>query len=159
MVICGDLIELTDDNNVSDTNTEEIDNGENITWKFNGDDPIPIEIFSLYSVDSGKITINDVKNDVFEEIRKSEFSHVSSRIHVYEEMFILFFEFAKEKSSKDFDFFHFGLAPTSDFFTTLNANPIITIRSKKFLFTKQAIDRIEEHLTEFKNKYPDSPFL
>jgi len=48
MVIRGDLIELIDDNNVSDTITEEIDNGKNIPWKFNGDDLIPIEIFSLY---------------------------------------------------------------------------------------------------------------
>ena len=159
MVIRGDLIELIDDQNVSEIITEGIDNGENISWKFNGDDPIPIEIFSLYSVDSGKITINDVKNDVFEEIKKSEFSHVSSRIHVYEEMFILFFEFAREKSSQDFEFSHFGLVPTSDFFNTLNSNPVINIRTKKFLFTKQAIDRIEEHLTEFQSKYPDSSFF
>lgn len=159
MTIRGDLVELTDDSNVSDTKTEDIDNIENISWKFNGDDPIPIEIFSLYSVDSGNITINDVKHDVFEEIKKSEFSHVSSRIHVYEEMFILFFEFAKENSSKDFEFFHFGLVPTSDFFTTLSANPVITIRSKKFLFTPEAISRIEKHLAEFQSKYPDSSFF
>jgi len=159
MVIRGDLIELIDDNNVSDTITEEIDNGKNIPWKFNGDDPIPIEIFSLYSVDSGTITINDVKNEVFEEIKKSEFSHISSRIHVYEVMFILFFEFAKEKYPNEFEFSHFGLVPTSDFFTTLNANSVINIRNKKFLFTKQAITRIEEHLSEFQSKYHDSSFF
>jgi len=159
MVIRGDLIELVDESNISDIITEEIDNGENVPWKFNGDDPIPIEIFSLYSIDSGKITINDVKNDVFEEIRKSEFSHVSSRIHVYEEMFILFFEFAKEKYPKEFELFYFGLVPTSDFFNTLNDNPVISIRSKKFLFSKQALSRIEEHLSEFQSKYPDSPFI
>jgi len=48
MVIRGDWIELIDDNNVSDTITEEIDNGKNITWKFNGDDPITIEIFFIF---------------------------------------------------------------------------------------------------------------
>ncbi len=62
-----------------------------------------MEIFSLYSVDSGMITINDVKNNMFKEITKSEISHVSSRIHVYEEMFILFFEFVKEKYSDYFN--------------------------------------------------------
>ena len=46
----------------------------------------------------------------FEVIRKSDFSHVSARIHVYEEMFILFFEFIKEKYSKDFEFVHFGFS-------------------------------------------------
>jgi hypothetical protein len=159
MVICGDLIELIADNNDPDIKIEKIDNVENVPWQFNGDEPIPLEIFSLYSVDSGTITINDVKNDVFEEIKKSEISHVSPRIHVYEEMFILFFEFAKEKYPKDFELIHFGISPTSDFFTTLNNNPAINIRSKKFLFSKQAITRITDHLAEFKNKYPDSPFL
>ena len=110
-------------------------------------------------MDSGKVTINDVKNSVFEEIKKSEISHVSSRVHVYEEMFILFFEFAKEKYPNDFTFTHFGLVPTSDFFNTLNANPVITIRTKKFLFSKQALSRIMEHLSEFRKKYPDSSFF
>ncbi len=119
MVIRGDLIEVINDNDISEIKTEEIDNVDVIPWKFNGDEPIPIEIFSLYSVDTGTITINDIHNDVFEIIKKSDFSHVSARIHVYEEMFILFFEFAKEKYPKDFEFVHFGLVPTSDFFTTL----------------------------------------
>ena len=70
-----------------------------------------------------------------------------------------FFEFARKKSSQDFEFFHFGLVPTRDFFITLNSNPVINIRTKKFLFTKQATDRIEEHLAEFQSKYPDSPFF
>lgn len=159
MVICGDLIELIPGNNDPDIKPEEIDNVENVPWKFIGDEPIPLEIFSLYSVDSGMITINDVKNNVFDEIKKSEISHVSSRIHANEEMFILFFEFAKEKYPKDFELIHFGLAPTSDFFTTLNNNPVINIRTKKFLFSKPAITRIVDHLAEFKNKYPDSPFF
>ena len=142
MVICGDLIELIDDDNNSDI---EIDNVEKVPWKFNGDEPIPLEIFSLYSVDSGMITINDVKNDVFEKIKKSDISHISSHIHVHEKMFILFFEFAKETYPKDFELIHFGISPTSDFFTTLN-NPAINIRTKKFLFSKQAIARITDHL-------------
>ena len=45
MVIRGDLIELIDDNVDPDMKTEEIDNTENISWKFNSDEPIPIEIF------------------------------------------------------------------------------------------------------------------
>jgi len=159
MVISGDLIELIDNNNDPDMKTEELDNVENVPWEFNGNEPIPMEVFSLYSVGSGMITINDVKNNIFDEIKKSEISHVSSRIHDGEEMFILFFEFAKEKHPKDFELIHFGLSPTSDFFTTLNNNPVINIRSKKFLFNKQAIARITNHLAEFKNKYPDSPFF
>ncbi len=158
MVIRGDLIELIDDNDVTETKTEEIDNVDDIPWKFNSDEPIPVEIFSLYSVDTGTITINDVHNDVFEVIRKSDFSHVSARIHVYEEMFILFFEFAKEKYSKDFEFVHFGFVPTSDFFTTLDSNPIIKIRTKKFIFTKKGIKKTLDLLNEFKKKYPDSSF-
>lgn len=159
MVICGDLIELIDDNYNPDVKTEQIDNVENVPWVFNNNEPIPMEIFSLYSVDSGMIIINDVKNNIFDEIKKSDISHVSSRIHDNEEMFILLFEFAKEKYPKDFELIHFGLAPTSDFFTTLNNNPSINIRSKKFIFSKQAIARITDHLAEFKNKYPNSPFF
>jgi len=73
-------------------------------------------------------------------------------------MFILFFEFAK-KYPNEFEFSHFDLVPTNDFFTTLNANSVINIRNNKFLFTKQAITRIEEHLSEFQNKYPGSSFF
>ena len=141
MITRGDLIEIIDGNDVTEVKPKEIDEVDDIPWKFNGDEPIPIEIFSLYSVDTGTITINDIHNDVFEVIRKSDFSYVSARIHVYEEMFILFFEFAKEKYPKYFEFVHFGLVPTSDFFTTLNANSVIKIRTKKFIFTKKELKK------------------
>ena len=156
MVTQGDLTELINDD--LQTKSEEIHDVSHVPWKFNNDDPIPIEIFSLYSVDTGTITINDIHENVFEGIKKSNFSYISSRIHVYEEMFILFFEFAIEKYPKEFEFVHFGLVPTSDFFTTLDANPIIKIRTKKFVLNKNTIKKVTDHLSEFKKKYPDSSF-
>ena len=45
MVICGDLIELITDNNDPDMKTEEIDPAENVPWKFNGDELIPLIFF------------------------------------------------------------------------------------------------------------------
>lgn len=159
MAIQGDLIELIDAKNVPEIIDGEPSNVPDINWTFTGNEKIPIEVFSLYSVNSGIITINDVNYDVFEKIKKSNFSNVAPRIHVYEEMFILFFEFATEISSKDFEFVHFGLVPTSDFFATLNSNPKIRIRTKDFVFTEDAVKKITEKLDEFKEKYPDNPLF
>lgn len=52
--------------------------------------------------------------DLFDKIKKSEFSHVFVYMNKYEEMFILFFEFAIETRVNEF--VHFGFVPTSDFF-------------------------------------------
>ena len=93
MVVIGDLIEQTNDDQNS-INTEVLQNLENIPWTIQNESKIPVEIFSLYSTNSGTITINDVHSELFERIKKSEFSHVFVHIDQYEEMFILFFEFA-----------------------------------------------------------------
>ncbi|NNL37501.1 MAG: hypothetical protein HKP34_04255 [Nitrosopumilus sp.] len=134
-------------------------NVPSINWTFANNTKIPIEVFSLYSVKSGIISISDISYDVFEKIKKSNFSNVTARIHVYEEMLILFFEFATETEPNDFEFVHFGLVPTNDFFATLNSNPKIRIKTKEFLFTTECIKKINETLSEFKEKYPDNLLL
>ena len=153
MVIVGDLIELTDDEQDAD-NIEVLKNLENIPWTIQDESKIPIEIFSLYSINSGTVTINDVKFDLFERIKKSEFSRVFVHMDQYEEMFILFFEFAIEIGVNEFKFVHFGFVPTSDFFNTLSSNPILKIKTKNFKFSESTMKRILEKLNEFKSKYP-----
>ena len=91
MVIVGDLIELTNEGQDYD-DTETLKNSEHIPWTIQNESKIPVEIFSLYSINSGTITINDVHFELFDRIKKSEFSHVFVHIDHYEEMFILFFE-------------------------------------------------------------------
>ena len=115
MVIVGDLIELTDDAHDSG-DVKVLKNLESIPWTIKKDSKVLIEIFSLYSTASGTVTINDVKYDLFDQIKKSEFSHVFVHIDQYEEMFILFFEFAIETGVNEFEFVRFGFISTSDFF-------------------------------------------
>ncbi|MGY5144107.1 MAG: hypothetical protein ACW9XH_06460 [Candidatus Nitrosopumilus sp. bin_32a] len=151
MVVVGDLIEIVD--KVSD-NGKEIKDLEKIPWIIQSESKIPIEIFSLYSINSETVTINDVHSETFDQIKKSEFSHVFVHVDQYEEMFILFFEFAVETIADNFEFVHFGIVPTNDFFNTLNSNPILKIRTKNFKFSESAMGRILEKLSEFNSKYP-----
>lgn len=153
MVIVGDLIELPDKEQDSDETTV-LKNLENIPWTIHGESNIPIEIFSLYSTASGTVTINDVEFHLFDQIKKSEFSHVFVYIDKYEEMFILFFEFAIKIGTNEFEFVHFGFVPTNDFFDTLSSNPILKIKTKNFKFSESTMKRILEKLDEFKSKYP-----
>ena len=153
MVIVGDLIELPDREQDFDESTV-IKNLENIPWTIHDESNIPIEIFSLYSTASGTVTINDVQFYLFDQIKKSEFSHVFVYIDKYEEMFILFFEFAIEIGANEFEFVHFGFVPTNDFFDTLSSNPILKIKTKNFKFSESTMERILEKLNEFKSKYP-----
>jgi len=155
MVIVGDLIELTDEEQDSD-NAESLQNLENIPWTIHDNSNIPIEIFSLYSTGPGTVTINDVNFELFERIKKSEFSHIFVHIDHYEEMFILFFEFAIEIGTNEFEFVHFGFVPTNDFFNTLSSNPILKIKTKNFKFSESAMKRILEKLDEFKSKHPEN---
>jgi len=153
MAIVGDLIELSDEEQDSD-NAEVLKNLENISWTINDKSKIPIDVFSLYSIASGTVTINDVKFDLFDRIKKSEFSHVFVHVDQYEEMFTLFFEFAIETGVNEFEFVHFGFVPTNDFFNTLSSNPILKIRTKNFKLSDDAMKRILENLNEFNSKYP-----
>ena len=153
MVIVGDLIELTDEEQDSD-NAESLQNLENIPWTIQDGSAIPVEIFSLYSTESGTVTINDVNFELFELLKKSKFSHIFVHIDHYEEMFILFFEFAIEIGTNEFEFVHFGFVPTNDFFNTLSSNPILKIKTKNFKFSESAMKRILEELDVFKSKYP-----
>jgi len=153
MVIVGDLIELTDEEQGSD-NIEVLKNLENIPWTIQSESKIPVEIFSLYSTAFETVTINDVNYNLFDQIKKSEFSHVFVYIDQYEEMFILFFEFAIEIGANEFEFVHFGFVPTSDFFNTLSSNPILKIKTKNFKFSEPTMKRILERLDEFNSKYP-----
>jgi len=152
MVIVGDLIELTDEEQDSD-NTKVLKNLENIPWTIQEESKIPVEIFSLYSINSGIVTINDVNFELFEQIKKSEFSHIFVHIDHFEEMFVLFFEFAIETGVDEFEFVHFGFVPTSDFFDMLSSNPILTIKTKNFKISEDAMKRILRKLDEFNSKY------
>jgi len=152
MVIVGDLIELTDGEQGSE-NTNVLKKLENIPWTIEVDSKIPIEIFSLYSINSGTVTINDVNFELFDQIKKSEFSHIFVHIDHYEEMFVLFFEFAIEKEVDEFEFVHFGFVPTSDFFDTLSSNPILKIKTKNFKISEDVMKRILGKLDEFNSKY------
>jgi hypothetical protein len=153
MVIVGDLIELSDKEQDYDETTV-LKNLENIPWTIQDESKMPVEIFSLYSTASGTVTINDVKFDLFDRIKKSEFSHVFVYIDKYEEMYILFFEFAIEIGADEFEFVHFGFVPTNDFFDTLSSNPVLKIKTKNFKFSESTMKRILEKLDEFKSKYP-----
>jgi len=151
MVVVGDLIEIVDK---ASGNGKEIKDLEKIPWTIQSESKIPVEIFSLYSINSETVTINDVHSETFDQIKKSEFSHVFVHVDQYEEMFILFFEFAIETIADNFEFVHFGIVPTSDFFNTLNSNPILKIRTKNFKFSESAMVQILEKLSEFNSKYP-----
>ena len=153
MVIVGDLIELTDEEQDSD-NAKVLKNLENIPWTIQDNSKIPVEIFSLYSTDSGTVTINDVNFELFELLKKSEFSHIFVHIDHYEEMFILFFEFAIETNANNFEFVHFGFVPTRNFFDTLSSNPILKIKTKNFKISEDSMKRILGKLDEFNSKYP-----
>ena len=153
MVVVGDLIEQTGEEQDSG-NADVFKNLENIPWTIQDGSKIPVEIFSLYSTASGTVTINDVKSDLFYEIKRSEFSHVFVHIDQYEEMFILFFEFAIETGVNEYQFVHFGFVPTSDFFNTYSSNPILKILTKDFKFSESSMKNILEKLNEFKSKYP-----
>jgi hypothetical protein len=161
MTIVGDLIELSivdlielsvEEQDYDDV--EVLKNLESIPWTIQNESKIPVEIFSLYSINSGTITINDVKFELFDKIKKSNFSHVFVHIDQYEEMFILFFEFAIETGVNEFEFVHFGFVPTSDFFNTLSSNPVLKIKTKNFKFSDDAMKRILEKLDEFNSKFP-----
>jgi DNA-directed RNA polymerase subunit L len=154
MTITGDLFELIDD----DSSHVEKKVFDNIPWELDEDTKIPPETLALYSIDSGIILINELKNAVFDGIESSSFSHICVNFSKYDEIFVLFFEFAIEKYG-EFEFVHFGIVPTSDFFNVLDDNPIIKIRTKRFQFTKSAVEKILERLTEFKTKYPNNALL
>lgn len=64
----------------------------------------------MYSIDSGKISVQDVDYDFFSKIKNSKFSHIYANIDKYKDMLVLFFEFAIEKDVNDFEFVHFGLS-------------------------------------------------
>jgi hypothetical protein len=153
MVIVGDLIELSVKDQDSE-DTKDFKNLENIPWTIQNGSKIPVEIFSLYSINSGTVIINDVKFELFDRLKKSDFSHVFVHIDQYEEMFILFFEFAIEIGISKFEFVHFGFVPTSDFFNTLSSNPVLKIKTKHFKFSDDAMKRILEKLDEFNSKFP-----
>jgi len=155
MVVVGDLIELTNEGHDSD-NFDILKNLDNIPWKIRDGSKIPIEILSLYSTNSGTVTINDVSVDIFDALKKSAFSHIYVQIEIYEEMFILFFEFAIEIGIDEFEFVHFGFVPTNDFFNTLSSNPIIKIKTKNFKISEFALKKILEKLNEFNLKYPNN---
>ncbi len=72
----------------------------------------------------------------------------------YEEMFVLFFEFAIETGVNEFEFVHFGFVPTSDFFNTLSSNPVLKVLTKNFKFSEPCMKNILEKLDEFNSKYP-----
>jgi len=151
VTITGDLVELSNVCEVPSSNLETIEH-EDLPWLINTSSKIPIEIFSLYFIDSGIVQINDVDNEIFDGIKNSTFSHITAHIHDYEEMFILFFEFAIERND-GFEFIHFGLVPTSDFFNALKNKPVLKIRSKIFYLTEFALKRISDKLDEFNSKY------
>jgi len=153
VTITGDLVELS---NVCDvpSSSQEIIEHENLPWLINADSKIPIEIFSLYFIDSEIVQINDVDNKIFDMIKNSTFSHITAHIHDSEEMFILFFEFAIEQNN-EFEFVHFGLVPTNDFFDALKNKPVLKIRTKLFYLTEFALKRILDKLDEFNSKYGD----
>ncbi len=150
MVIVGDLIELFDEEQDSD-NTTVFKNLESIPWTIHDECKILVEIFSLYSINSGIIVINDVHFELFDQVKKSEFSHIFVHIDQYEEMFILFFEFAIETGVDEF--VHFGFVPASDFFEALSSNPGLKIKTKNFKISEDAVKRILGKLDNFNSKY------
>lgn len=149
MEICGDFIELNERN--EEQKTQETIELENIKWQFKEDAKIPSEIFSLYSIQNGQIIINDVSNEILQGIKKSKYSRVSGHIHKYEELFIVFFEFAIEIGNNEFDVIHFGIVPTQDFFSTLETNNIIRIRDIHFNLTKYRIEKILSKFKEYES--------
>jgi len=153
MAIVGDLTEFTNLNSIPDDIQTEI---KSIPWELNDEAKFPIETFSLYSIDSDIVTIHELKNEVFEGIEKSEISRVSTHFHSHEQLFILFFEFALEKYKNEFEFVHFGIVPTTDFFNTITTKPIIKVRHKFFRLSNSSLKIIQEKLIEFKNNYPDN---
>lgn len=153
MAIVGDLIELSVEEQDSD-NVDVFKNMENIPWTIQNESRMPVEIFSLYSINSGTVMINDVKFELFDRLKKSDFSHVFVHIDQYEEMFILFFEFAIETGVNEFEFVHFGFVPTGDFFNTLSSNPVLKIKTMNFKFSDDAMKRILKKLDEFNSKFP-----
>lgn len=153
MTITGDLVELNNVYDVPSFSRETIEH-EDLPWLINADSKIPIEIFSLYCIDSEIVQINDVNNEIFDMIKNSTFSRITAHIHDYEEMFILFFEFAIERNN-GFEFVHFGLVPTRDFFDALKNNSVLKIRSKLFYLTEFALKRILDKLDKFNSKYAD----
>ena len=154
MVICGDFIEL-DERNFNDANkTEEISDLEHIQWKFTEGSKIPSDILSLYTVDNGKIIITDIRENILQGIKNSKYSRVSAHIQVYEEMLIIFFEFAIQKSPNEFEIVHFGLVPATDFFTALKPECVIKIRDEEFLITEYRINKILDVLKDFETRFP-----
>ena len=151
MVVCGDLIESSIDHSETSLNTEQIEDMKNVSWTFK-DAKIPVELFSLYSVESDKVVINDVSSDLFHHIKNSKYSRISAHIHIYEEMFILFFEFAVP-AENDYNLVHFGLVPTSDFFTALKTSHTIKIKNLEFTITEYKEQKILEKFNEFNEKY------
>ena len=174
MTITGDLVELSNAYDVPSSSQETIEH-EDLPWLINIDSRIPIEIFSLYFINSeivqiddvdnkifdmiknstfSHITAHNVDNKIFDMIKNSTFSHITAHIHDSEEMFILFFEFAIEQNNK-FEFVHFGLVPTNDFFDALKNKPVLKIRTKLFYLTEFALKRILDKLDTFNSKYGD----
>jgi len=156
MAIYGDLIEITNDESIISTEEKDL---ENIPWEFHEGIKIPPETCSLYSIGFEKVSVDELSTKIFQFIEKSSFSHISAHIYPYDELFVLFFEFAIEKDPGQFEFAHFGLVPASDFFRTLKNNPVIKIRDKQFRLKKSALDKVLEKVTEFKTKFPDNSLL
>jgi len=156
MVIYGDLNEIITDDSIKQP---EESNLENIPWEFQEGTKIPPETCSLYSIDTEKVTIDELSTNIFQFIEKSSFSHISAHIYSYDELFVLFFEFAIEKDHNQFEFAHFGIVPASDFFRTLKINSMIKIRDKRFHIKKSALDKISKKVIEFKTKFPDNSLL
>ena len=120
MAIIGDLMELADANLIPASEQMET---KSIPWELNDEIKFPIETFCLYSIDFGTVSIHELKNEIFHGIEKSSFSRVSTHMHAHDQLFILFFEFAAEKFEKEYEFVHFGIVPTGDFFNTLSSKP------------------------------------
>ena len=156
MTISGDLIELTADDSLPQVQELEL---ENIPWELHEGIKVPLETCSLYSVDSEMVSIHELKNDVFEFIQKASLSHIYAHIYPYDQLFILFFEFAIEKDPEQFEFAHFGIVPASDFFNTMEIQNVIKIRDKTFQIKKSTMEKILEKVEEFRNKYPKNSLL
>jgi len=156
MVIYGDLTEIVNDDSITPPEEKDL---ENIPWEFQENTKIPPETCSLYSIDTKKVTIDELSTKNFQHIEKSSFSHVTAHIYSYDELFVLFFEFAIENDPGQFEFAHFGIVPASDFFRTLQNNPVIKIRDKQFHLKISALDKILEKVNEFKIKFPENSLL
>ncbi|MCV0430040.1 hypothetical protein [Nitrosopumilus sp.] len=156
MSIFGDLVELTDDESVHQFDEKTI---ESIPWELHEGIKIPSETCSLYSIGLDHLSIDELPSAIFEIIKKSSFSHIYPHIYPYDELLILFFEFAIEKDTDQFEFGHFGIVPASDFFNALNDDYVIKIRDKKFKLKKSALKKILEKVTEFKNQFPNNSLL